>query len=122
MLLTETCVHCKSLISPQHRWGQLSFSAQSIQNVSRNSGLFSTVGTFSLIYLSAGWMYVELGFLSPCKVHNYFFLQSMLLSTSLIPDLYWPHRMFHKPYSPQQYFLRHFKSFFFKFHDDKSSS
>lgn len=38
---------------------------QSIQNVSRNSGLFSTVGTFSLIYLSVGWIDVELGILSP---------------------------------------------------------
>lgn len=27
VLLTETCTHCKSLISPQHRWGQLVLSA-----------------------------------------------------------------------------------------------
>lgn len=30
LLLTETCVHCKWLISVQHRWGQLIFSAISL--------------------------------------------------------------------------------------------
>lgn len=37
--------------------GVSSFSVQSIQNVRRNSGLFSSIGTLSLIYLSAGWIY-----------------------------------------------------------------
>lgn len=60
-----------NLLSLRSTGGVSSFSVQSIQNVSRNPGLFSTVGTFSLIYLSAGWIYVELGFLSPCKLHYY---------------------------------------------------
>lgn len=74
-----------NLLSLRSTGGVSSFSAQSIQNVGRNSGLFSTVGTFSLIYLSAGWICVEPGFLLPCKLHSHSLLLSTLLSTSLIP-------------------------------------
>lgn len=95
VLLTGTCC-IVNLLSVLSTGGVSSFSLQSIQNVSTNSALFSTVGTFSLIYLSAGWICVGPGALSPCKLHNYSFLQSMLLSTRLIPDLCWSHRVFHK--------------------------
>lgn len=41
-----------------------SFSLRSIENLSRTSGLFSTVGTFSLFHLSSGWIPVT------CKLHR----------------------------------------------------
>lgn len=59
-LLTETGVHCKWLISAQHRWGQLIFCRNQFRvsakknRRKKKSSLFPTAGAFSLIYLSAG--------------------------------------------------------------------
>lgn len=61
-LLTGTGVHCKWLISAQHRWGQLIFRRNQFRvsakkkkrGEKKKSSLFPTAGAFSLIYLLVG--------------------------------------------------------------------
>lgn len=71
-LLTETGVHCKWLISAQHRWGQLIFRRNQFRvsakknRRKKKSSLFPTAGAFSLIF---GGLYVQTEAAATCCPH-----------------------------------------------------